>query len=104
MEITMRTMLTGACGLLASVLSAALLACGAAKADVVPPIKGNDTGGIIAYSLAPPHQIREIAFNHCARYGKIAKVTGVQPYYGGYLSFACIWVPSGSERPLRVRY
>jgi hypothetical protein len=29
----------------------------------------------------------------------------VDPQYGGYLSFACRWVPYGANnRPLRVRY
>ena len=29
-----------------------MLACAPARADDVPPFKGNDTGGIIAYPLA----------------------------------------------------
>ena len=40
----------GAVGLVAM---CGMLACAPARADTVPPFKGNDTGGIIAYPLAP---------------------------------------------------
>ena len=73
--------------------------------DTVPPFKGNDTGGIIAYPLATQADARQLAVDHCARYGKVVKFLGVQPYYGGYVSFACRWVPYGAaERPLRTLY
>lgn len=100
----MRTMMTGA---LATAAALGTLASGvvAAKADYVPPFKGNDTGGIISYALAGQTDIKALAVDHCAQYGKVVKLTGMQPVYGGYLSFACIWVPPGRlERPLRVRY
>ena len=49
----------------------AILACGSARADYVPPFKGNDTGGIIAYSLYKDGaDIKAMAVNHCASYGK----------------------------------
>jgi hypothetical protein len=83
------------------------LVCGPTRADwvPVPPLKGNDTGGIISYSLAGTGDIRMIAINHCARYGKVAKFLGVQAYPGGYISFACRWVPYGPDQPpLRTRY
>jgi len=73
--------------------------------DVVPPVKGNDTGGIIAYPLAMQADARQIAVDHCAAYGKVVKFRGMQPNYGGYISFACRWVPYGAaERPLRTLY
>jgi hypothetical protein len=73
--------------------------------DTVPPLKGNDTGGIIAYSLASQTDARQLAVDHCARYGKVVKFLSVQQYYGGYVSFACRWVPYGAaERPLRTLY
>ena len=73
--------------------------------DTVPPFKGNDTGGIIAYSLAMQADARQLAVDHCASYGKVVKFLGVQPNYGGYVSFACRWVPYGAgERPLRTLY
>ena len=37
--------------------------------DTVPPFKGNDTGGIIAYPLAMQADARQLAVDHCARYG-----------------------------------
>ena len=38
-------------------------------------------------------------------YGKVVKFLSVQAYYGGYVSFACRWVPYGAaERPLRTLY
>jgi hypothetical protein len=82
-----------------------ILACAPARADTVPAFKGNDTGGIIAYSVAQQADARQLAVNHCARYGKVVKFLAVDPQYGGYLSFACRWVPYGAEqRPLRTRY
>ena len=84
-----------------------MLAGGPAQAflDTVPPFKGNDTGGIVAYTLATQADARQLAVDHCARYGKVVKFLGVQPYYGGYVSFACRWVPYGAaERPLRTLY
>lgn len=75
-------------------------------ATSVPPFKGNDTGGIIAYSLYTSGvDIKALAVNHCASYGKVVKLTGAQANEGGYISFACIWVPPASiERPLRAAY
>jgi hypothetical protein len=81
------------------------LACTPAKADWVPAFKGNDTGGIIAYSLARETDARLVAVQHCASYGKVVKFLAVDARYGGYLSFACRWVPYGAaERPLRTLY
>jgi hypothetical protein len=100
MEMTMR--LTGA-AFLAAITG--VLVCGPARADWVPPFKGNDTGGIISYSLVGTSDIRALAVDHCARYGKVVKFLGAQAYPGGYISFACRWVPYGAnERPLRTRY
>jgi hypothetical protein len=96
-ELAMRmAILVAACG---------MLACGPARADTVPPFKGNDTGGIIAYELATQSDVKLLAVEHCARYGKVAKFLAAHAYYGGYISFACRWVPYGAtERPLSVRY
>jgi hypothetical protein len=82
-----------------------VLASVPAQADWVPPFKANDTGGIIAYSLAAQGDVRQLAVAHCAYYGKVVKFLAVQAYEGGYISFACRWVPYGAnERPLVVRY
>jgi hypothetical protein len=68
-----------------------------AKADWVFPVKGNDTGGIIAYSVATEADARQIAVDHCAQYGKVVKFLAVDAQYGGYISFACRWVPYGAH-------
>ena len=82
-----------------------ILACAPALANSVPPFKGNDTGGIIAYPLAEQMDVRQLAVDHCAYYGKVVKFLAVQPQYGGYISFACRWVPYGAnDRPLVTRY
>ena len=82
-----------------------MLACVPAQADYVPQFKGNDTGGIISTNLIGQVDIRAMAVDHCARYGKVVKLLGVQASYGGYVSFACRWVPYGAnERPLRAAY
>jgi hypothetical protein len=99
MEFAMRIMtaasLVAICGMLAA----------PARADWVPPFKGNDTGGIIAYSMARQADARQLAVDHCARYDKVVKFLAVDPQEGGYISFACRWVPYGaSARPLRTRY
>ena len=74
-----------------------MLAFAPARADTVPPFKGNDTGGIIAYSLTRQTDIRTLAINHCASYGKVVKFLAVEPHDGGYISFACRWLPYAAE-------
>ena len=91
----------------ASLVVLGLLASLPVRADIlpVPPFKGNDTGGIIAFALAQQSDARQIAVDHCAYYGKVVKFLAVQAQPGGYISFACRWVPYGAnERPLAVRY
>ncbi len=86
-----------------TVLAASGLSAGVAQAYYVPPFKGNDTGGIISYNLVGQADVKAMAVNHCASYGKVVKPLAVQPVYGGYISFACIWVPPAPPT-LRVRY
>ena len=93
------------------ILAAGLIAMGGmlagapARADWVPPFKGNDTGGIIAYSLTHQGDVRQLAVDHCAYYGKVVKYLAIDAQEGGYISFACRWVPYGAnERPLSVKY
>jgi hypothetical protein len=66
-------------------------AAGSAFAFDVPPFKGNDTGGIIAWQYAQTIDAKKLAADHCASYGKLVKRLATQPYYGGYISFACVW-------------
>ena len=55
--------------------------------------------------MASQVDVRQLAVDHCAYYGKVAKFLAVDAQYGGYISFACRWVPyGGSERPLRTKY
>jgi len=92
-------------GMAAIAALGAMMACGAAQADIVPPFKGNDTGGIISFELTRQTDRRLLASAHCAQYGKVVKWLAVQNYYGGYASFACRWPrPGRLEQPLRVRY
>ena len=87
------------------IASGAMLSWAPARADIVPPVKGNDTGGIIAYDLAQRVDARQLAVAHCASYGKVVKFLAVDPQYGGYVSFACRWVPYGANQaPLRTLY
>ncbi|BAR58713.1 hypothetical protein NK6_5555 [Bradyrhizobium diazoefficiens] len=84
-----------------------MMAGQSARADIlpVPPFKGNDTGGIIAYSMANQVDARQVAVDHCAQYGKVVKFLGVQAYEGGYISFSCRWVPYGAaNQPIRTLY
>jgi hypothetical protein len=96
MRMKLAASLVAVCGMLAAV---------PARADWVPPFKGNDTGGIIAYSVAHDIDVRQRAVEHCASYGKVVKFLAVEPQDGGYISFACRWVPYGAnERPLITKY
>ena len=84
---------------------AGMLAGAPAQAQWVSAFKGNDTGGIIAYSLTYQGDIRQLAIEHCAYYGKVVKFLSVDAQEGGYISFACRWVPYGAtEPPLVTRY
>src|ERR1700744_3749513 len=87
------------------VAASAVFAWAPARADYVPAVKGNDTGGIIAYDLAQQVDARQLAVQHCASYGKVAKFLAVDAQYGGYISFSCRWVPYGARQaPLRTLY
>ncbi|MBX6426300.1 MAG: hypothetical protein IRZ09_10325 [Variibacter sp.] len=71
-----------------------------ACASVVAPFEGNDTGGIVAWSPETQEFRHAIAGEHCARYGKLHKITSVHRRYGDYIGFACYW-PRGFD-PYRV--
>jgi hypothetical protein len=88
-----------------TIRAAGLLAlCGFMACAPVGPFRGNDTGGIIAFTMANEADARQLAVAHCASYGKVARFLANDAQYGGYLSFACRWVPYGTdERPLQTR-
>ena len=91
------------CRKLLLALAIALVAAAVAKSGVItsalasggefagpgPRITGNDTGGIFPYSPAVEGIYQQIAEGHCARYGRLAKVTSVHRQYGDYVSFVC---------------
>ena len=91
---------------LAGLAAACLFTPSPASAGIkVPPFKGNDTGGIIAWTLAGQADARKLAVDHCASYGKRMKPLASQRHYGGYISFACVWPrPGHTLQVLRVRY
>ena len=60
----------------------------AACAGPGPGLTGNDTGGIIPSSVSR-ELAREMAADHCARYGKYAVATSLDRRQGGYYGFAC---------------
>jgi hypothetical protein len=56
--------------------------------------RGNDTGGIISWSCEAEAAARLIAADHCARYGKFARITSVHRRYGDFIGFNCLWRPN----------
>ena len=62
-------------------------------AQAQPYLKGNDTGGIIAWSCEAELMAQRIAAEHCAWYNKYHRITGVHRQYGDYISFQCLWNP-----------
>jgi len=61
--------------------------------DWYPRVTGNDTGGIIPYSPDVEHYYREMAADHCARWGRLSHITSVHRRYGDYIGFICIDKP-----------
>jgi hypothetical protein len=90
-----------------AVLAAIICISVPARADQLYGLVGNDTGGIIPYS-PPADQFRKlIAADHCARYGKLARITSVHRQYGDYIGFRCLFPPPVrtvvARRPVLVR-
>ena len=55
--------------------------------------RGNDAGGIISWTCEAEAAARVIAADHCARWGKFARITSVHRHYGDFISFNCLWRP-----------
>jgi hypothetical protein len=70
-----------------------LLSSAAAHAGNLRGLVGNDTGGIIPWSPAAEHYRVVIASDHCALYGKVARITSVHRQYGDYIGFRCLFGP-----------
>jgi outer membrane biogenesis lipoprotein LolB len=69
--------------------SALLAACTGPGAGLT----GNDTGGIITWSPENQLAAHDWAAEHCARYGKYARITSVHATYGDYIGFSCQFDP-----------
>lgn len=77
-----------------AVIAVGALAAVPARAQV-PPFKGNDTGGIIAWSPETQRLRRQLAAQHCSLYNKTYRITSVRARYGDYIGFRCYW-PRGA--------
>ncbi|HEX9238511.1 MAG TPA: hypothetical protein VF866_07100 [Xanthobacteraceae bacterium] len=76
--------------------STSAMAWGAEFAGPGPAVTGNDIGGIFPYSPDVEPIYRHIATDHCARWGRFAKVTSIHRVYGEYVGFVCY------DRPGRI--
>jgi len=56
-----------------------------------PGLTGNDTGGIIQWTLDIDPVYRDIAAAHCARWNRLAGITSVHRQYGDYVGFQCVY-------------
>jgi hypothetical protein len=73
--------LAGICGLL-------LASC----AGIYGP-KGNDTGGVIPWSVENEQHMMLIAQGNCSTYGKLAVVTTIHRVYGDFITYECRFGP-----------
>jgi hypothetical protein len=79
---------------LASVIGLTVgLVAGASGAQAQAYLKGNDTGGIIAWSCDNEAAANHLAAAHCAWYGKYHRITSLQRQDGAYIGFQCLWEP-----------
>jgi hypothetical protein len=62
-------------------------------------VNGNDTSGIIPWSPEAELYARDLAAGHCARYGKLALITGIHREPGYFINFICTFERQG--RPVR---
>jgi hypothetical protein len=86
-----RKLLIATAAVLAGSVAATItaMATGSDFAGPGPGITGNNTGGIFPYRPAPRATYDLIAERFCARYGRLAKVTSIDPNYGDYVAFVC---------------
>jgi hypothetical protein len=89
-------MYAAAVGLLTAALILAALAFAPAAAHAGaagpgPGVTGNDVGGIIQWAPGIGRSYREIAVEHCARYGAYAGISSLRHSYGNYIGFRCIY-------------
>jgi hypothetical protein len=65
----------------------------AGETGPIPPITGNDTGGIFPYAPWLEGSYRQMAADYCAGWGRLSHITSVTRRYGGYIGFVCIDKP-----------
>lgn len=94
---------------LAAIAALPLLAAPAA-AEWRDGVRGNDSGGIIAWSPDIANVYKDIAAGHCARFDKVSVITSVHRWYGDYVGFRC-YFPRGYDprkgefaAPIRTLY
>jgi hypothetical protein len=66
--------------------------------------KGNDTGGIIAWSPEAQANAADVSMAHCARYGKVARITSINARFGDYIGFVCQWPLVRTQPVVSVMY
>jgi hypothetical protein len=71
-------------------LAALLVSC--ASVGIRGP-KGNDTGGIIPWSVENERAALRIAQDNCGRHDKFAVITSVRRQYGDYIVYVCRFDP-----------
>ena len=77
---------------IASVTAPLMLAALLAACGVYGP-KGNDTGGIIPWSVEAERDALAIAQTNCDRYNKYARITSMRRVYGDYIAYECRFDP-----------
>lgn len=78
---------------IAVVAVAAVLVSGCAA---TPPVSGNETGGLVDLSLSYPNdKIFAAADAHCAKYGKVARVTRSNSAIDDNATFECVSKAAG---------
>ena len=71
----------------ATALALSLLAGSAGAAGF--SVRGNDTGGKIAWSPEAEGRFQQIADEHCSWWDKAARITSYHPRQGDYIGFVC---------------
>ena len=75
------------------VLLVATLGLALASCVGVSGHKGNDIGGIIAWSPENEQMARQLAQENCGWFRKYAVITSIVRGYGNYISYECRWNP-----------
>jgi hypothetical protein len=80
---------------LAAACAATLASCG-----IYGP-KGNDTGGVIPWSVENESMMLMLAQDACGYYGKRAVITNIHRVYGDFISYECHFGPPLERRAYR---